>query len=527
MQMRHTSMILSMLIIAMNSAGSLLAQSFVQADGQTFRLCNAPFKFVGFNTRGICHYGQGDVLPFSSTTDITAALDYCTASKSRVIRLICAYGGIGPVETGDRLEAVLDACESRGVYAIVALIDMYSVTQLHPQGDGGYYTRPACCGFTMLSEAFFAGGYTNNYLPQAVYLADRFKDHPAIFAWQLGNEIRAETGNTFNNFCQDVRQQIRAADPNHMISIGLIDSSYAGYPANSLYADFDFIGTHNYNGGGADESNLAAVLDKPYIIDEAGFDSTIYGPDRTPEIQGDLVKWIDQRGADGYMIWGLMASAYDNGDGDFAFGVDQVLGNHAQDYALIGQLFFNRASSFETPSSLVVTPTAFQHALPFGQVPPATDVFHVGFTGSTVQTYSVEESVPWLSVSPAQGETGCLLEPVTLSYDASELDGLPPGEYIGIVTISASGVNASPQVVTVTVEITTPTGDFDGDLDVDMDDYGRIQACVLGSAVPQDDPACQAMKLDGDVFVDQDDLYLFRQCMSGANVPSDPNCLVP
>lgn len=76
------------------------------------------------------------------------------------------------------------------------------------------------------------------------------------------------------------------------------------------------------------------------------------------------------------------------------------------------------------------------------------------------------------------------------------------------------------------VKITVPSsvGDFNGDGDVDLEDFGRFQACMSGSNVPQTDPACEQAKIDDDNDVDVYDYDIFKDCISGANIPVDPNC---
>ena len=66
--------------------------------------------------------------------------------------------------------------------------------------------------------------------------------------------------------------------------------------------------------------------------------------------------------------------------------------------------------------------------------------------------------------------------------------------------------------------------DFDKDGDVDQVDFGRFQACLSGSTIPQNDPACQEMKFDEDDDVDQNDFGIFQACMRGAGIPADPQC---
>ncbi len=66
--------------------------------------------------------------------------------------------------------------------------------------------------------------------------------------------------------------------------------------------------------------------------------------------------------------------------------------------------------------------------------------------------------------------------------------------------------------------------DFDRDTDVDQADFGHLQACFSGAAVPQTDPKCADALLDSDEDVDANDFGIFQGCMSGANVPADPGC---
>ena len=74
------------------------------------------------------------------------------------------------------------------------------------------------------------------------------------------------------------------------------------------------------------------------------------------------------------------------------------------------------------------------------------------------------------------------------------------------------------------MRVLSVTPDFDGDGDVDLDDFGYLQKCYSGQAVPQTDPACRAAKLDGDGDVDGDDFLIFEGCMSGKGVLASPAC---
>jgi hypothetical protein len=63
--------------------------------------------------------------------------------------------------------------------------------------------------------------------------------------------------------------------------------------------------------------------------------------------------------------------------------------------------------------------------------------------------------------------------------------------------------------------------DFDLDGDVDLEDFGYLQACLVGSGKTHE-PGCEDADLELDGDVDADDFALFQPCMAGANM--QPGC---
>ncbi len=65
-----------------------------------------------------------------------------------------------------------------------------------------------------------------------------------------------------------------------------------------------------------------------------------------------------------------------------------------------------------------------------------------------------------------------------------------------------------------------PFGDFDVDGDIDQGDFGHLQVCLSGFAVPQTDPACADANLDGDAQgdVSEGDLQVFLSHYTGPMV---------
>jgi hypothetical protein len=295
----------------------------VTVAGGRFTDCSGPLRFIGVNIRGLTHYGGGDALPYAPAADIETNLSAAQDMGVEVVRVFAAYNGIDAARTGDRLEAALGAAAAHGIRLDVALTDFYGTTPFHPAGDDGYYETDSL-GYVVLNQTFFDSGYRNNYLPLVLALAGRFADNPWVFCWELGNEIKnVPDPEVFIRFAADVAAQIRAADPNHLVTGGLISTRSAAMShdqAVRLYAVLDFITTHAYEGSDEeDDSGLAAELGLPFIVEEAGFS----GDGRSGSVSGDMDKWFG-RGASSYMQWGFMATGSDNGDGDRNVGMDRV-----------------------------------------------------------------------------------------------------------------------------------------------------------------------------------------------------------
>ncbi len=140
--------------------------------------------------------------------------------------------------------------------------------------------------------------------------------------------------------------------------------------------------------------------------------------------------------------------------------------------------------------------------------------------------YRITDDASWLAVDTAHGTSNGEADTITISYSTNSLT---PGEYTGVITVADPAAVVSQQTVTVNLTVHPPPipGDFDGDDDVDQADMARMQVCLSGATVPQEDPDCQAAKFDGDSDVDQDDMQKFLGCLSGPGTMGDYNCLNP
>lgn len=290
------------------------------ASGTHFTRDGATFRFVGFNTRGLAHYGYGDILPWADNRDET--LDAVESAGGSVIRVFAANQQIDAATTSARLGELLDACAARDIGVIVSLTDFYP-TGFYPPGDADDYALDPN-GYTTLTHDWFDHGYRDDYLPMVDQVVADQAGHPGLFAWELGNEIRdAWYNDTYLAWASDVSAHIRERDPETMLTGGLISTSSTALSdedAAALYADFDFLTVHLYEGQTEDaDFARAETLGKPIVVEEFG----IAGNGRTDTIRS-FVEGRLAAGADGAMQWGFMAGSSDNGDGDVTYGMDRV-----------------------------------------------------------------------------------------------------------------------------------------------------------------------------------------------------------
>jgi len=323
----------------------------VTAYGDEFYLNGKSYCFVGVNLRGVCHYGKGAPLQWTQSGHIDENLSAVAAMGGKVVRLFASCVNAASAETANRLEVVLDKMEPLGLKALVCLTDLYN-TGFHPQGDDSFY-KDQGNGWTLLDDAWFAGGYQLNYLPQVKRIVAQLKDHNAVFAWELGNEL-TDIKNPSNivPFTQAVAAAIKAIDPYHMVSTGFIGVDHlqigeaAGY---ALYSDpnIDFISEHTYNGEDHGQNHAVhSRLGKPLVVGEYGW-SNGEGVDRPARTAEQLARCFDERAARGFLQWGFQAQAWDIGDGDNIFGMDHY--KH-DDYDALWTVYSTRAGQIESAS---------------------------------------------------------------------------------------------------------------------------------------------------------------------------------
>lgn len=335
----------AILAVAPGSASAQPAD-LVATHGREFAYNGKVLRFVGMNIRGLSHYGRGNPLPYTSLGDVDTNLDGMVAIGAKVVRLFAANKHFSHDDNAAHLEYVLDHMQTRGLKAIVCFTDLYT-TDYHPPGDDAYYMlQPG--GWTLLDDTWFSTGYTVNYLPFVETVVTRLKNHSAVFAWELGNELTdIKTPNNIIPFTLDVASHVKAIDPHHMFTTGFIsvDHTQIGVENGvSLYSNslIDFMTVHSYTGDDPSQNReVYGRVEKPLILEEYGWDKNV--GDRVASTQTQMTKWFDQRQVRGMMNWGYQAQATDIGDGDGIFGIDRY---SFSDYTQMTALYKTKADFF-------------------------------------------------------------------------------------------------------------------------------------------------------------------------------------
>jgi hypothetical protein len=104
--------------------------SYVRAVGNRFEVDGQEFKFVGFNIRGLAHYGFGDFLPLSTVAQRTEVLAEAQAAGSRVIRIFLPFFTVSDAELVSCLRIVLNNAVVYQQRVIVCLTDHFEAVKL-------------------------------------------------------------------------------------------------------------------------------------------------------------------------------------------------------------------------------------------------------------------------------------------------------------------------------------------------------------------------------------------------------------
>lgn len=306
---------------------------------------------VGFNIPGIVHYGYGDLLPYSSMGNTDADLSQMHQMGARILRVFVANNRVGHEETARRLDTFLNKASGYGIFVIPSLINYYGDTGYNPQGTDGFYTDN-WNGIPLLGQEFFDGGYKGEYENFVRTVVSYNKDHPNIYAWEPGNELKnSNSPGTFINFMSDITSIIKSIDPNHAVATGMINAAHSGLTPDAIYPYLpavDIITIHSYEDrNGIEDVNWALSNGKGIINEEIGIGGT---GDRSDRMRDGLEFWKNS-GVSAALQWGFIAKGYgDNGGGDSNFGMDTIWHSDYDQYFALFSSYNGGPSDAPTPT---------------------------------------------------------------------------------------------------------------------------------------------------------------------------------
>lgn len=154
----------------------------------------------------------------------------------------------------DNLQATLDEAQKLGLTVCVGI-------WLHHEKDTEKFSYQ---NSKMVAEQF-------EQVRQAV---TRFKDHPAVLLWGIGNEMEGEVGDKVEiwNAVQAAAKLTKQLDPNHPTMTVIAEIGGQKIPFVHKYCpDIDIIGINSYGGGSSVAERYAKLNGtKPYILTEFG-----------------------------------------------------------------------------------------------------------------------------------------------------------------------------------------------------------------------------------------------------------------
>lgn len=290
---------------------------FVHRDGRRFVVGDQEFKFVGFNIRGLAHYGDENILPAAHAAQRIEFLAEAQAVGASIIRLFLPHVKVRSDEVLiDRLRTVLAEAQSQEQRVTVCLIDHLETSKFQHWSlfnedespkEGSIYTDKN--GLNVLAPDFYAGGFQPAFLEYVKKVVSAFRDDPTVFCWELTNEGSSHPNHDhFISYCNAMASEIRTLDPNHMITAGIISTPVIEFkneqgndqPAR-LYENLDFITIHDYDVISSEDRYLAQRLNKPLIIEEVG---RVNG--RAGFFRENMDFWFNN-GASGYLGLGVYA----------------------------------------------------------------------------------------------------------------------------------------------------------------------------------------------------------------------------
>jgi mannan endo-1,4-beta-mannosidase len=319
--MRQLGRVLLFLLL-FSAAGVVLAEGradFITRRGDQLVEGDRPFRFISFNIPNLIviedayEFTHPNPWRWPNEFEIEDALESVRQMGGLVVRTYVISVKRDSSDMGDfmhvrapgefneegflALDRVIEVARRKGIRVILPLVDQHKWWG----GIGEYAAfrgKPAEAFWTdrQIRDDFKA---TIRYLitRKNFYTGVSYRDEPAIFGWETGNEIDSTP-----EWTRDIAAYIKQLDPNHLVIDG---RSLHGVPLPSLEdPNIDVITTHHYPWGEQQDftkpiraAHALTKGKKPYFVGEFGFVET-------PHLAAAIETVIDE-GICGALLWSL------------------------------------------------------------------------------------------------------------------------------------------------------------------------------------------------------------------------------
>ena len=339
----------AVVIMSLPTSAAGAPSPFVKRSGQNLVLQGQPYRFTGLNiynanSDGDCWYAM------SSGPGLNQSLNAIGPGKEAFrawfFQSLATTGGQRDWSAFDHTLAV---ARSRGVKVIATLTNQWGDCEAGGYKGGRWYVN----GYKQPDP-----GGIMSYRKWVTQVVSRYRNNPAILAWQLVNEAEVKprrdspsctvnAATILKSFATDVSGLVKSIDPNHLVSLGTIGGGQCG-TQTTQYRDVHSVSTidlceyHDYQPHDpipGDEWNGLQVridqcraLNKPLIVGETGIIPNDVGGTLQSRADAMDAKLSAQfsAGIDGNLEWAW--SALGSTLGDYDVGpqdpVLNVLGNY-------------------------------------------------------------------------------------------------------------------------------------------------------------------------------------------------------
>ena len=420
---RHRSFLLLVLIFAMLAA-SAQQSTFVKRIGHQFRVAGKPYYYIGAN------YWYGGLLalqrdPERGKQRLIKELDFLKSKGISNLRVLAGSEGFGKISAVDRAEPALQKDHQIFDLEVLKGLDfllmelakrkMYAVLYLSNNWEwsGGFMQylnwNGQLADTTMrrklswdeqrdyTSKFYSCTGCLLDYRKQLdfilrhknAYTGKKYRDEPAIMAWELANEPRPmrETAIAgYKEWISGTASYIKSIDPNHLITIGtegVIGTESQPELYKEIHADkhVDYLTIHIWPKnwmwftGSPTKENLPSVmgktsdyikqhegialeLNKPLVIEEFGLprDGHVFDPAAGTTVRDAYFErvfsiWATSRSASGVIagcnFWGFGGSSRPIKGQLFWKSGDDFSGDPPQEEQGLNSVFDSDASTWE------------------------------------------------------------------------------------------------------------------------------------------------------------------------------------